>query len=235
MLERVSGLKFDDVAVLYAGFQAPLSALDCGDKCAPYNQGVPVCCDTRHAVPTAYSGEWAYLQANTDLWHRWEADEAEETARLQQEAPSLALIECKGHTHCQRDYRTVVCRAFPFFPYLDSRGACLGLSYYWEYEDRCWMLSNLYRVSGAYRDAFTVTYARLFAHMPDERETFAQHSAAMRQTFAQARRAIPVLHRNGGTYKISPRSERMRRVQPDSLPKFGPFKIADVLLFPDEM
>lgn len=44
---------------IYKKFNAPITALDCGKRCAPYNVGgKPFCCDICHAVPTAYDNEW---------------------------------------------------------------------------------------------------------------------------------------------------------------------------------
>ncbi len=150
----VSGIKPVFFDSLYADFQSPISTFDCGDRCAPHNEyGAPFCCDTRHAVPTAYESEWRYLQENTNLWHLWQADTPAETSRLQQETPpGQVLIECLGHPLCQRDYRSLTCRAFPFFPYLTSQGTFIGLSYYWEYEDRCWVISNFQVVNQTYRN-----------------------------------------------------------------------------------
>ncbi|RMF45208.1 MAG: hypothetical protein D6755_08345 [Anaerolineae bacterium] len=224
-------------STLYAAFDAPVTALDCGEKCAPYNEhGVPFCCDTRHAVPTAYEEEWRYLCAHTDLWHLWQGPTPEETAELQAETPDgQVLVECLGAAACQREFRTITCRAFPFFPYLDSGGNFLGMSYYWEYADRCWVANNLQAVTPAYRRQFIEAYEQIFAHMPAEKETFARHSAYMRREFIRRRRRIPLLHRNGNVYQISPRSERLRRCRPEDLPKYGPYRIAAWLPFPDEM
>ncbi len=226
-----------DYAKIYASFQAPIAKLNCGDKCAPYNENhVPFCCDTRHAVPTAYNEEWQYLQENTDLWRLWQAEEHAETARLQaQTPPGQALIACKGHELCQRSFRSITCRAFPFFPYISKAGEFLGLSYYWEYEERCWVISHLEVVEPEYRAQFLAAYDLLFERMPSEKETFAHHSGVMRRIFGRRHRAIPLLHRNGACYKITPRNERMRRVEPGSLPKFGPYQITEELAFPDEI
>ena len=224
-------------AGLYARFQSPISTLDCGQKCAPYNEhGAPFCCDTQHAVPTAYAAEWVYLQENTDLWHPWQAQTPQETELLQAETPDgLHLIECQGHTRCQRDFRSMTCRAFPFFPYFTSDGDFIGLSYYWEYEDRCWVISNLSQVSLTYREEFIQVYEELFRYLPEERDNFANHSAHMRRVFEGKQRTIPVLHRDGGCYKVSPRSEKMKKVSVETLPVFGPYRIAAQLPFPDEM
>jgi hypothetical protein len=226
-----------DFAALYWGFDVPIAALDCGQKCAPYNRhGIPFCCDTRHAVPTAYLAEWDYLQANTDLWHLWQAETPVETARLQSQAPAgQVLIECLGHARCQRDFRALTCRAFPFFPYISRAGEFLGLSYYWEYEDRCWAISHLAAVTAEYRAEFIAAFDDLFARLPAERESFRHHAAVMRQIFGRRRRAIPLLHRNGYAYKITPRTGFMRRVPIAALPRFGPYRIAADMPFADEL
>jgi hypothetical protein len=229
-------LTAEEFAALYARFRAPIAALDCGRKCAPYNAGgAPFCCDTRHAVPTAYLAEWAYLQAQTDLWHAWEAETPAETERLRRQTPGgQALIECRGAAHCQRDFRALTCRAFPFFPYVDRAGAFLGLSYYWEYTERCWVLSHLEAVTAEYRAEFTAAFELLFERQPEERAAFRHHAGVMRRVFGRQGRAIPLLHRNGGAYKISPGTGRLRRVTAARLPRFEPYVAADELKFPDE-
>ncbi len=232
----MSDIESADFGALYARFQAPISVFDCGEKCAPYNEyGAPFCCDSSHAVPTAYQAEWDYLQSSTGLWHLWDADDPAETARLRAETPNgQVLIECLGHALCQRDFRSITCRAFPFFPYITRKGEFIGLSYYWQYEDRCWVISNLHTVTLEYRAQFIAVYDHIFGCMPQELANFRYHSTVMRRVFGRRKRAIPVLHRNGNVYKITPRNGRMRRVNAESLPKFGPYKIAAMMPFPDE-
>ena len=224
-------------AAVYAGFQAPVAALNCGDRCAPYNEGgVPFCCDPRHAVPTLYNEEWEYVKENTGLWRPWEGSTPEETQALQDQTPNgQVLAACLGAALCQRGYRSLTCRAFPFFPYLTREGEFLGMSYYWTFEDRCWVISNLQAVSLEYRSQFIATYDRLFEDMPEERENFRYHSTVMRRIFGRRRRSIRLLHRNGKTYKVTPRSGRLRRVDPHDLPKFGPYQVMAELPFPDEV
>jgi hypothetical protein len=226
-----------DFAAVYEHFQAPIAALNCGEKCAPYNEhGVPFCCDTKHAVPTAYQAEWNYLKGNTDLWHLWHSDDPAESQQLQAQTPTgQVLIACQGYERCQRGFRSITCRSFPFFPYIDREGRFIGMSYYWDYEDRCWVISNLRIVSKQYRVEFIAAYDELFRRMPEELDNFQYHSAMMRRIFSRRKRAIPLLHRNGDVYKITPRNGRMRSVAIEKLPRFGPYKIAAQLLFPEEV
>jgi len=222
---------------LYSRFEAPIAALDCGERCAPYNErGVPFCCDPGHAVPTAYQAEWRHLQATTAQWGTYAGRPERETARINAQVPDgQVALACCGPALCVRSYRAITCRSFPLFPYITRQGEFIGMSYYWEYEDRCWVISNLEQVSLEYRGQFIGVYDELFARMPDEHETFRRFSSTMRRSFARRRRAIPLLHRNGGVYKVTPRNGRMRRVEVGALPAFGPYAIARELPFPDEI
>ena len=222
---------------LYNRFSSPIVPIDCGSKCAPNNEaGIPFCCDIRHTVPTAYQAEWEYLRANTNLWQLWKSEDSALTAELSSETPEgQVLIACKGIEYCQRGYRSITCRSFPFFPYIDSTGEFIGLSYYWEYEDRCWVISNLQKVSSTFIEEFIMTFDDLLANDTRDRVNYAHFSAQMRDDFAGMRRSIPLFHRNGFAYKISPRSERLRRYNAGTIPRFGPYRIAAALPFPDEL
>ena len=192
-----------DFARLYMAFEAPVAAFDCGEKCAPYNPGgLPFCCDARHAVPTLYREEWAYLQqVAPDFWRLWEGATPDETRALQADTPKgQVLAVCAGPQYCatHRAYRSLTCRAFPFFPYLTREGEFLGLSYYWQYEDRCWLLSNLHVVTETYRRLFVQAFEQVFAWYPHERENFRRYSIIMpgvwpvaaRDPFASPRRRV---------------------------------------------
>jgi hypothetical protein len=225
-----------DFAEIYANFDAPISAFDCGKKCAPYNAyGVPFCCDIDHAIPTAYLSEWAYLEPNTDLWQLWEDDDPDETDRLRAEMPDgQVLIECLGHQHCQRGFRSIACRAFPFFPYVTLDREFIGLSYYWEYEDRCWVINHLDIVMLEYVRQFVATYDHVFEQFPEELKNFRYHSINMRRVFGRQKREIPMVHRDGETFTVTPRDGMLTPVDPATLPKFGDYAIAAEMPFSDE-
>jgi hypothetical protein len=216
-----------EIRQLYDQFDAPIAALDCGTKCAPFNpSGKPFCCDICHAVPAAHHQEWAYLRQHTDLWHPWRGDECsaapEDPIRLQAETPEhMLLLACQGPEHCQRPYRSLSCRQFPFFPYISSDLRFLGLAYEWAFEPVCWVLSHLGQVSERYRQEFIRVYDDLLERWPAELKGYALHSDEMREHFAAQRRRIVLLHRKGGYYLVSPASERLYRLPAERLPKFG--------------
>jgi hypothetical protein len=225
-----------DYKILYPLFDITLTQDDCGEKCGPYNQyGIPFCCDIEQAVPTVYKTEWNYLKERTDLWHVWDGGDPDDTNRLLAETPEeQILVECKGHLYCQRSFRSITCRAFPFYPYITKDGEFIGLSYYWQYEDRCWIINNLDLVTQNYRSQFIKAYNLIFNFYPKEFNNFRYHSDVMRNVFGKRKRAITLLHQNGGTYKVTPSTGRLRKIDPVSLPKFGSYHIAAQMPFPDE-
>lgn len=220
--------RFADYMII---FFSPIASLDCGKKCAPHNpNGKPFCCDICHAVPAAYKSEWKYLRRNTNLWHEWRVDECGnltsiEQVKIKYSTPkNMMLLACLGPSQCQRDFRMLSCRQFPFFPYVTSEYRFVGLAYEWEFEANCWVISNLSRVTRMYRDEFVRTYDHLFALFQDEFENYAFHSERMRIEFKKRKRRIPLLHRNGKSYLISPSSERIYLTSQNNFPKFSPYR-----------
>jgi hypothetical protein len=212
-------------------FNSPVTTVDCGKMCAPHNpNGKPFCCDICHAVPAAYRIEWHYLQSSTDLWHVWRGDEClQETSDPQvllAETPAhMLLLACKGPAQCQRPYRAMSCRQFPFFPYITAGDRFIGLAYEWACEPTCWVISHLEKVTPVYRQEFIASYDHLLAVWPDEFEGYACKPELMREHFASQKRRIPLLHRNGSEYLLSPKSERIQPVSAESLKQFGYYRI----------
>ena len=104
---------------------------------------------------------------------------------------SCAAIECKGVAHCERDNRSMACRAFPFYPYITREGEFAGLAYYWSFEETCWVISNLSVVDKGFVDEFVRVHEYLMKVDTDELENFTAFSANMRRVFSRRRRSIP--------------------------------------------
>jgi hypothetical protein len=178
------------------------------------------------------------------LWYEWKAEQCTDTQeeaeaevkRLRKETPdTMVLMECLGPEQCQRGYRALTCRQFPFFPYIDSQGNFLGISHYWEYEEVCWVINHLEVVTPEYIRQFVQAFEFIFSRMPEEFENYKTHSEVSRDEMIEKKRALPLLHRNGYAYKISPHNERMRRVAVEKFPKFGPYKLVAMMPFADEV
>lgn len=193
-------------ARIYALFTAPVSAFDCGARCAAHNGGTPVCCSTDDAIPIVDKHEWALLKTRSDLWREFFVPDKATADELSDLHPDCTAIECKGARFCERDNRSMSCRTFPFFPYITREGDFLGLSVFWTFEDRCWVQSQLQIVNQRFVDEFVAAYEMLFEVDRDEFAANRDHSANMRRAFARRERPIPLIGRDGRLYKVTPRA-----------------------------
>ena len=219
-----------DFRKLYPLFNTPITELDCGQKCAIHNpHSVPFCCDICHASPAAYHSEWEFLKQNTDLWHLWAPSDCDED-RFNQVNPlddlpeNMVLLACLGAQHCQRPYRALSCRQFPFFPYVTEDFRFIGLAYEWQFVQECWIISHIELVSSMYRKEFIQTFDEIFNLWPEEMENYSNKSEEMRSAFCVKKRRIPILHRNGKIYLLSPMNERIRIAAFSQFQKFGPYQ-----------
>ncbi len=214
----------EDFRQIYDRLKSPVARLDCGAKCAPLNGGQPVCCDTRNAIPIVDKTEWKFLKSRTDLWHLYKAKDANDRKILEDAGPTCTAIECKGARHCERDNRSLACRAFPFFPYIDREKRFFGLAYYWDFEDRCWVISNLAVVERDFLAEFVDGFEYLFRRDPEEFESFRAQSIAMRQVYSRRRQPIPLIGREGGYFKELPYGRGIRPAELAEFRKHGAYR-----------
>lgn len=221
---------------IYQMISQPLSEIDCGEKCGPFNDyGVPVCCDINLIIPSAYEAEWEYLKEVTDLWQPWSGSNPIDEELENDVQEGQVLLQCLGYQHCQRPFRTMTCRAFPFFPYLDTGGDFIGLAYFQEYREMCWIISNLSVVTAAYKADFQRAFELLFNQYPDSKESYFHYSSYLRDEFARSDDKIILLDFIGNVFLVDPDSEALQKVRYEDLESFGPFSITKDLIFPDEI
>jgi len=221
---------------LYKEFSRPLSEIDCGEKCGPFNEyGVPVCCDINLIVPSAYRAEWDFLKDNTVLWQPWSSSNPVDQDLENDLQEGQVLLRCQGYQQCQRPYRTMTCRAFPFFPYFDSKGNFIGLVYFQEYRDLCWIISNLSVVTGAYKSEFQKAFTMLFEQYPESKQSYSKFSSFVREESICSGDKIILLDFEDNVFLLDPDSEISRQVSYEDLESYGPFNITKDLIFPDEI
>ncbi len=217
------GLQVADFRAIYQRFQAAVSRYDCGRFCAPLNNGTPVCCDTEHAIPVVDKTEYRLLKSRTDLWGPYTPTDASSRKIVETLHKSCTAIECKGAMHCERDNRTLACRAFPFYPYITRAGELVGLATYWIFADRCWLISNMQVVERQFVQEFVAAYELVFKRDPEEREVMRGQSATHRRVFSRQKRIIPLIGRDGGYFKVMPHGGEVRSATPAEFVKVGPY------------
>lgn len=208
---------------IFEFFDAPVTRTDCGQKCAPLNGGAPVCCETENAVPIMQVSEWKLLRSRTKMWRGFKPYDAATRQITEELSSSCKAVECRGAVNCERDNRSLACRTFPFFPYFTKDGEILGLSYYWYFEDRCWVISNMPKVGQRFVDQFLKAYEILFADDAGERDVFVEYSATMRRVFSRWNRPIPVIGRKREFYLVEPKGAGIRAATAADMPAFAPF------------
>jgi len=215
-----------DFKNLYMQFSMPICEVDCGKFCAPHNpSGKPFCCDIKQAIPAAYQQEWDFLQTASRQWQLYQPKTVQEQQIVLDETPQhMLLIQCDGPDVCHRPTRAISCRQFPFFPYITADDRFIGLTYEWAFEPTCWLISYLENVTDTYRTAFIRTYDHIFDRWMDDFESYAIHSEEMRDSFHHQKRRIPILHRNGNNYLLSPGSEHLAKVSVNQFRKFGVYR-----------
>jgi hypothetical protein len=209
---------------VYTGFNAPVSRFDCGRKCAPHNGGTPICCSTEHAVPILDKYELELLRTRSDLWRPYKPNDAAGRAIVADMHKDCRAAECKGAAFCERDNRSLACRAFPFYPYITRDGEIVGLAYYWVFEDRCWVISHLEIVTRGFVRECLAAYESVFAADPEEFKCNKDQSADMRRLFSRRNRIIPLVGRNGEYLAVEPRTHVIRPATPDEFPRHGPYQ-----------
>ncbi len=218
-------------AEIYKTLQAPISKVyDCGSKCAPYNNGEPVCCTTGHAIPIVEHSEYKLLKSRTTMWKPFKPKDAAERAEVADlKGSDCRAVECNGARSCERDNRSMACRTFPFFPYFNPAGELVGLATYWTFEGQCWVISNLTIVEQPFVDEMMKAHELLFAADDQWRDTYKRQSATMRGVYSRKREKFPVIGRDGryswvlpntgGTMKPAKKSELLKLRK--GFPNFG--------------
>lgn len=204
-------LRPEDFEALYAGFASPPARFDCGKKCAPFNEGVPFCCDSGWVVPVACREEWKFLESRTRLWHEFRPRTSPELAMVEEvDAEQSVFIECRGALHCERENRSVSCRTFPYEPYFDGDENLLGLVYNRVLEDKCYLVDRHRVATKKYVGEFLRFFDRLFELLPAERELYIAQSRRYRRTMSRRKRPLVVLTPDG-PYEAACRGGKLLR------------------------
>jgi hypothetical protein len=221
---KKKGMQPADYAALFADFTANISKYDCGKYCAALNGGQPVCCTTEHAIPIVDKTEFALLKSRTDLWSPYVIKDAQARKLLSDLHKTTCAIECKGAAFCERENRTLACRTFPFYPYITRQNEVIGLATYWTFEDRCWLMSNFQVVERQFVKQFIEAFQYVFDRDELEWESMRNNSAHHRRQFSKQDRIIPLIGKDGGFFKVMPRSGEIRPAKIEEFKKIGPYR-----------
>ena len=211
-----------DFSALYELLDAPVTAFDCGQLCAPANGGVPVCCDHDKVIPVLYKGEFKMLMERTELWRPWKAETRAEK-KMKSELSDYALCVCKGAAFCERDNRSLNCRTFPFAPYFDHDGVLSGLVFDYEAaEGKCPLLDLPGVATRSYIEQSLDFWAAVCTADRSEAEFQWQECEKIRRVFGKKNQPVPV-HVAAGIREFPTGKNEWRALrEADKLPKLIP-------------
>ena len=150
-----------------------MTDIDCGRLCAPKNEGIPYCCDQDSVVPLLYRDEYRWHRGQDRFWKKMQVRTAEHRRLIKDTHPYNVFAECPGPGQCSRGKRALVCRMFPFEPYVDKEGNVLGLVYQDERKDGCPLIG---KPKSAYNPKYLANSIRFWQEvldsLPHERELY---------------------------------------------------------------
>lgn len=186
-----------DIDALLKGFDAPVTAFDCGQLCSPLNDGVPVCCESNGVIPVLYHKEYAILNERSKLWQAFRPSCPSEQA-MADELPDYQLAVCSHNCSSERENRSLNCRSFPFLPYFDFDGEIVGLVFDLDSaQGKCPLVDLPQTITKAYlRQA--INFWKAVTEVEDEeREFYQEESARMRTHFSDLGQSVLVLVEEG--------------------------------------
>ena len=190
-MERGSSLPIDK---FLNEFDAPVTAFDCGQLCAPLNNGKPVCCESDGVIPVLYHSEFKVLKQRGDLWQAFKpACKAEK--EMADELPDYQLATCTRSCFDERANRSLNCRSFPFLPYFDHDGQVVGLVYdYDSAEGKCPLVELPQTITKEYIRQAVAFWAAICEADEEEGEFYRSEAKRLRRRFArQSEAVVPVL------------------------------------------
>jgi len=180
-----SKLTEDRLRRWYRLVQPAMTDFDCGQLCAPDNDGVPACCDEEWTVPLLFREEYKYHRQRSRFWRRAEANEFDSRH-------DWACL-CSGPAKCERNKRALVCYLYPFMPLVNGKGKVLGMTFIHGEASKCPLIdrpgwtppTDYVRGSIAY-------WEEVFEIFPDEQAVFVDLSRKARRRYRRLGRPVPL-------------------------------------------
>ena len=113
----------------YRILSVPMTDFDCGSYCTPQNNGVPYCCDQENLVPVLFKDEFKWNRKKGAFWEKMPVQTKSDKRLIKDSCSYNIFAMCPGPQNCRRTLRALVCRLFPFEPFLDHMGCVIGLVY----------------------------------------------------------------------------------------------------------
>jgi len=177
---------------LYNRFDANVTSFNCGKLCAPFNNGIPVCCDNNNHIPVLFTRELNWNRTESKQWRKLVPQDQEDKKMVGEIENYVKFCNCNGVARCERNYRSITCRLFPFEPYIQKK-MFLGMTYVYRSERDCPLIENKTApISQRFINQALNIWKELFSGYPGEWELYTEESASLRRRFKRKNRPIKV-------------------------------------------
>ena len=178
---------------LYEQLSAPICSINCGELCAPHNNGSPRCCCNEQHLPVLFTSELAWLKTRTDLWRQKSIRTAEERREAAEIESYIKYAYCKGISHCERNFRSLTCRFFPLEPYFEPGTRFAGLTFMYRAQSECPLIEHpTIAINQTYIDQAIDVWTEIFIAFPLEVESYINVSRGLRMSMKRQGKRIRV-------------------------------------------
>jgi hypothetical protein len=141
-----------------------MTHFDCGKHCAPKNNNVPHCCDREKVQPLLFKDEYEWHRKQGTFWRKMPIKTKADKKLVQDTCSYNVFAVCPGAQECRRTLRALVCRLFPFEPFIDDKGFVLGLVYIGDKNGDCALMGKPRRI---YNPAYIRNCIRVWQELVD--------------------------------------------------------------------
>jgi len=161
----------------YRLLSIPMIDFNCGDLCAPGNNGIPVCCENEGVVPILFHEEYKWHWKNGRFWQRMPPVTKEIKKFIEESEDYYVFAKCPGPAGCKRSKRSLNCRTFPLEPYVGKDGEVAGLAYADAREINCPLIGKPKKLFNPVfiRNAIKF-WEEMFECYPEEKEMYIDES-----------------------------------------------------------
>lgn len=168
-----------------------MTDFDCGQECAQHNKDVPFCCDQGSVIPVLFKDEYRWHRKQGSFWRKMPIRTRSDERLIRDSCSYNVFAVCPGVRNCRRTKRALVCRLFPFEPFLDDDGGVMGLVYQHGDSKGCSLMGKPQRI---YNPAYIANAMRVWQELvdvfPEEKNLYIRESKKRRHKAAQIGKSV---------------------------------------------
>jgi len=161
----------------YRMLSVRMTDFNCGRHCAPHNNDVPHCCDQEKVIPLLFKDEYKWHREQGTFWRKMPVRTKADKKLVQDIYSYNVFALCPGVQDCRRTQRALVCRLFPFEPFINDKGCVLGLVYIGGENGVCSLMEKPQRIyNPTYIRNCILVWQELVDTFPEEKDMYMHES-----------------------------------------------------------